>query len=464
MIVRDAALIEGGITPAFLIACLKEQADQVKRMDALAEAYASKPSITERTVPAGFPNNRLVHNYGRYIVSVSSGYLVGNPVAYQSEEDIAPLIDAYIKARVESVDAELAKDAALFGKGVELCYADESAQPRTAALDPRTAFVVYGNDVASTPLMGVRQYTSIGEDGKASKVVVIVYTKDKSLTYEGKDIEKACKSTPAEEAHYFEGVPMVEYWNNDDETGDFEHVQTLIDAYDQLQSDRVNDKEQLVQAILVMTGARMEDEPDITNADGSTTKGRTAAQQIRQDRMLFLPDQDATAHYLTKNLTESDVEILKDSIKSDIHKFAMVPDLSDINFAGNASGVAMRYKLFGLEQLTKVKERWFKEALQERMKLFINFLSVKGQKAIDPDLVEIVFKRALPANEFELAQMVSALDGIVPQETLLAQLPFVNDPAAAAEELKVDKQEAFARQQAAFGMPLAKEDDGGDDE
>ena len=117
-----------------------------------------------------------------------------------------------------------------------------------------------------------------------------------------------------------------------------------------------------------------------------------------------------------------------------------------------------------LEQLTKVKERWFKEALQERMKLFINFLSVKGQKAIDPDLVEIVFKRALPANEFELAQMVSALDGIVPQETLLAQLPFVNDPAAAAEELKVDKQEAFARQQAAFGMPLAKEDDGGDDE
>lgn len=456
MIVRDKELIASGITPAFLIGCIKEHELRAKKMQTLYNAYASKPPILSRVMTEGLPNNKLVHNYGRYIVSVSSGYLVGNPISYQSDEKIDHLIDAYQSAKAETVDAELAKDAALFGKGVELCFSDDKALPKVATLDPRSAFVVYGNDILSTPLLGVRYYTTYGMDGTASGVVVEAYTETETLTYQGKDTEAAVKSAPIIEPHFFGGVPMVEYWNNDDETGDFEHVQTLIDAYDILQSDRVNDKEQLVDALLVITGAKIVDEPDITDPETGDVikKGRTAAQQIRQDRMLYLPYNDVTAEYLIKNLTESDVEILKDSIKSDIHKFAMVPDLSDVNFAGNASGVAMKYKLFGLEQLTKTKERWFKEGLQERMRLFLNFLEVKGAAKVDQAKVDIVFKRSLPANEMELAQMVATLRGSVPTADLLAQLPFINDPNEAMKALGEEKQEALKQQQAAFGMPL----------
>lgn len=460
MIVRDKALMDGGITPALIKGCITDHNATVERMKKLAEAYASNPPIKARSTIKGMPNNKLVHNYGRYIVAVSSGYLVGNPVTYQSEDNIDDLASAYQAADVESVDAELAKDAALYGKGVELCFADEDARPQTAALDPMSAFVVYDNDIANTPIMGIRYYDSIGANGKKEASEIVVYTDAEILTYKGKDTTKAAESTPLSEPHFFGGVPMVEYWNNDDETGDFEHVQSLIDAYDLLQSDRVNDKEQLVQAILVLTGARLEVESDTHNDDGTLkTRGRTPGEQLRQDKMLMLPDKDAEAYYLTKNLSEADVEILKDSIKSDIHKFSMVPDLSDVNFAGNASGVAMRYKLFGLEQLTKVKERWFKEALRERLRRFAYFLQVKGAKTIDPDAVKIIFKRALPANEFELAQMVAALNRMVPQEILLGQLPFIEDATEAAKLLEEEHQEALKRQQMAFGMPLAGDDE-----
>ncbi len=455
MIVREKVEV---ISPAFLIGCLKEHAMGIQRMDALASAYSSRPKIMNRVVTTGMPNNKLVHNYGRYIVAVSSGYLVGNPVNYRGER-IDDILEAYAAARVDSVDAELAKDAALFGKGVELCYANEKAEPSVATLDPRTAFVVYSNDVASTPLLGIRAYGLVGEDGTDAGVEVLVYTDTEVHAYRGANNEQAVKTVPVITPHFFGGVPMVEYWNNDDETGDFEHISTLIDAYDLLQSDRLNDKEQLVQSILVMTGARMEDEPDELDENGRVKRrGRTAAEQIRQDKMLFLPDADATAHYLTKSLTESDVEVLKESIKADIHKFSMIPDLSDVNFAGNASGVAMRYKLFGLEQLTKVKERWFKEALRERLKLFAHFLSVKGKAAIDPNEVDIVFRRALPANEMELAQMVSTLNGMVPAETLLAQLPFIDDSKAAKAELDNEKAEGLKRQQMAFNAPFGGND------
>ena len=462
MIVRDKNLIEGGISPAFLKGVLDEHAKVVERYNELADIYASKPAITERRVLEGMPNNKLVHNYARYIVAVASGYLVGNPVTYQAEEGVPidPLLEAYAAARVDSVDAELAKDASLYGKAVELAYADEQARPQVAALDPRSAFVVYGNDVASTPLLGVRMYDIIGQDGKASGVEVIVYTEMHEFVYRGKDQAAAIKATPEETPHFFGHLPMVEYWNNDDETGDFEHVKALIDAYDLLQSDRVNDKEQFVQSILVLTGARMEAEPDVLDEDGNIKRrGRTAAEQLRQDKMLQLPDTDATANYLTKQLAEGDVEILRNAIKSDIHKFSMVPDLTDEHFAGNVSGVAMRYKLFGLEQLTKVKERWFREALQERIKVFAGFLSVKGQASIDPDAVEIVFRRSLPANDLELANMVATLKGMVPTQTLLGQLPFVQDPALAEQELEEQNARALKNQQAAFGVPLAGDDE-----
>ena len=52
------------------------------------------------------------------------------------------------------------------------------------------------------------------------------------------------------EPHNFGDVPMVEYWNNSEETGDFEQVISLIDAYDTLESDRINDKTQFTDALL----------------------------------------------------------------------------------------------------------------------------------------------------------------------------------------------------------------------
>jgi len=43
-------------------------------------------------------------------------------------------------------------------------------------------------------------------------------------------------------------------------------------------------------------------------------------------------------------------------------KISMVPNMSDENFVGNYSGVALRYKLLTFEQAIKNKERFFEKA------------------------------------------------------------------------------------------------------
>lgn len=421
MIQRDQSLLSGGAPPAALLkGVLDEHMRRLARLNRLHDYYAFSAPIKDRTRTEGLPNNRLSHGYARYIVSVASGYLAGSPVSYSDEtqqEALEPLKKAYRASAIESVDVELAKNQSLYGRGVELVYADETIAPRSASLDPRAAFVVYDGGVDAKPLFGVsfRPLTTVS--GLSRAFELSVYLEDRVLKYVSRTLASLGSGAPESETpHYFGRVPLIEYWNNDEETGDFEGVLSLIDAYDVLESDRVNDQEQLVNALLVIYGAQML--PD--------EKGRTPAQQLRQDKLLYLPDRDAGAQYLTRQENGADAETLRRALSSDIHKFSMIPDLTDENFAGNASGVAMRYKLLGLEQLTRVKERWFREALRERLRAYAHFLAVKGCRALTAENVRMTFERSLPQDALEAAQMVKTLEGLVPQSVLLSQLPFVD--------------------------------------
>ena len=425
MITRKRMYMDDPVPPKMLESVLQEFLRDAERKRALRDAYENRRSILKRRRDEGLPNHLLAHGFPRYIVTMASGYLLGKPVQYQDEsqrEALQSLKTAYAYSDIPSVDTELAQDAGIFGKGIEILYADDHAHPRSSTLSPQQAFVVYDDSVESKPLFGVYFTENRGMDGTAHGYSVQVYTSRMVYRYSCSHLGLGDLVLAEKQPHYFGGVPMIEYWNCENESGDFEQVQGLIDAYDALQSDRVNDKEQFVDALLVITGARMEQDE----------RGRSPGEQLRQDKLLYLPDSDASVSYLARSLQETDVEVLKDAIKKDIHKFSMVPDLTDENFSGNSSGVAMKYKLLGLEQLVRIKERWFREALRERMRRYASFLQVQGFPALDAGRVSMVFTRSLPANDLEVSQTVMNYAGLVPKELLLTQVPFIEDAEKAA--------------------------------
>ena len=413
MITRPREEFEDGRVPRTLIeSCLREHLDGAARLNRLRAYYDGHHAIEARVRSAGLPNLRMTHAFPRYITTMAAGYLIGKPVEYASEaqpEALDAVLRAYAACDIHSVDAELARNASICGRGVELMFADGAARPRSAALDPRDAFVVYDDSVESRPLLGVRCVPWRGRDGRTRGYRVQVYTRDRILSYRVRSLaDLRLEEAEAAQPHYFGQVPLIEYWNDESERGDFEGVLSLIDAYDLLQSDRMNDKQQFVDALLVLYGCTLE-------TDG---RGRTPGQQLREDKALSLPDCDARAEWLCKQPSEADTEVLKAAIKADIHKMSMVPDLTDECFAGNSSGVAMRYKLLGLEQLTRIKERWFQEALRQRLRGYARFLSFRGEPALDADGVRMRFTRALPANELEAAQTLRTLEGMLPPEEL----------------------------------------------
>lgn len=414
MIVRSRKVMDGGPRPAVVRACVQEFLCGAPRLRKLGDSYAGRHEILVRERPSGMPNSRLVHDFPRYISTMAAGYLVGRPVAYETDAEqsaaLEMVMERYRRCAVDSVDAELARNASVYGRGVELVFADGSAQPRTAALDPGRAFVVYDDTVESRPLFGVHLKEQLNDLGGTEGWCVEVYTGREALKFAAAGLGEV-GALKERTSHFFGGVPMVEYWNGEDERGDFEGVLTLIDAYDRLQSDRINDKSQFVDALLLLYGCTME----------TDERGRTPGQQLREDKLLALPDSDARAEWLCKQMGEADVEVLKKALAADIHKLSMVPDLSDERFGGNESGVAMRYKLLGLEQLTQIKERWFREALRQRLKLFAAFLAVRGAPELDADSVRMVFSRSLPVNGLEEAELLNKLRGLVDEDALRAR-------------------------------------------
>jgi SPP1 family phage portal protein len=471
-----------GLNGAVIAGVLKEFMAGADRRKRLHDYYVGDQAIRRRKRHSKWSaNNKIVVNRAGYIVRIASAYLIGKPVSYASERQadaLQRITEAYRRATTESVDMELAKAASEQGRGVEIVYASEASEPRVAAIDPRLAFVVYDNSVAHDPLFGVQINDEQNDVGDITGVIAIVYTGAEIRSYrlptrggiasmQKSDWDRAhlieievalgADGTPlpqehqplyAPQTHLFGGVPMIEYWNNAEERGDFEPVIDLLDAYNLLTSDRVNDKEQLVNALLVIVGAKL------GNSDGEAAE---TLQKIMEERVLELPGgaPGVDAKYLIKQLTESDVQVLCESIKEDIHSISMVPNLSDENFAGVASGVALRYKLIAFEQFTKEKERWFREGLETRLKLFARYLA--AQKKIPAGLavedVEITFTRGLPANDLEQAQVVQTLQGIVPDEILLQSLDIVKDPGVAMEMLRKQKQEAAKEEAARYGPP-----------
>lgn len=412
----------GGAGPdrALLASCLREHMARLGRLNRLRRYYDGRHDICRRSRAEGLPNNHLVHGFPRYISAMASGYLVGSPVGYRPREGaddheraaLDALLNAYAAGSVDSVDAELARNASIYGRAVELVYADGDAQPRSVSLDPCCAFVVYDDTVAAQPLLGMYYAPVRLPEGGSRGWRVHVFTEDRRTTYRLDSLsDPGMGRVESSAPHYFGGVPMVEYWNDECERGDFEPVLSLIDAYDALASDRLNDKQQFVDALLLLYGCTME----------TDAQGRSPGQQLREDKALALPDSDAHAEWLCKQLNEADTEILRAALKQDIHKMSLVPDLTDEQFAANISGVAMRYKLLGLEQLTKVKERWFREGLRWRLRLYAAFIRRKGGAGVRAEDVRIQFTRALPVNELEIARTLRQLDGLMDPAALRAK-------------------------------------------
>lgn len=407
---------------------VKFRGEDLPRLKKLKDYYLNKTAILRRLcVDPSKPNNKVVHPFAQYITDTLVGYFVGEPVAYSSNENINDLKMVFEYNDEQDENTTIAKDCSIYGRAWEQVYVDKDGNVRFCALDPREVIPVYGTSLDNELVAVVRFYMNRDLVFGVDEMIVEVYTDKEIIRYKTGDAVADLHLIDRKQ-HGFNSVPIVEYRNNDDCYGDYEGVISLIDAYDALVSDDLNDFEYFVDAYLALYGYTAEPE-DIA--------------KMKQQRVLLM-DNDSKAEWLVKNGDSQGVETTKERIERDIHKFSKTPNSNDQNFGGNTSGVAMKYKLLGTENIASIKERKFKKGLQRRLELISNILKKLSRPSFDWLGIEITFTRNIPVNEDDVSAMVKNLNGIVSKQTLVAQLPFVDDPAQEMKQLNNElKQSIF---------------------
>lgn len=403
----------------------KHEKKLVPRFKRLESYYEDKPDRDREA-----PNEILAaHNYAKYIVSVNNGYLLGSPLKYQFKEDVdgTKIIENYNDQSINDLDSELADSCSIFGRAYEYIFADENSKPKSTEIEVYNAFIIYDTTVMHNKLYGVIYSPILNNKGEPEKDTysVTIVSKDNIVNAKLKD---KAYSNKKETKHYFGYVPLIEYSNNKRQTGDYESVLKLIDSYDILQSDRILDREKLVDAILAISGADMTDEQ------------KTA---LKNSRTVALPE-GSKMEYIIKNINEADADVLRGILSKDIHKFSFTPDLSDENFANNTSGVAILYKLVVFFWNITKKSRYLEKSFKERAVIYSKYLNIKSQGSeISGNDLEIIFKGELPKNDLEMSQIINNLDGKIDSETLISQMSFVRDAAEVVKKAREEQEQLY---------------------
>lgn len=369
------------------------------------------------------PCSRVVTNYCQDIADAYCGYLASpSYISYKSENDITAIMDVLRYNDYQTEDSEFLLDALKYGIAYELMYIDEAAQVRFRLINPTSAFAIFDDSLTGDLLYFVRMYKA--NDWDESDLYKVDVYSDISIKHYTMAGANGSLNFVDEVPHYFSQCP-ANVLALPDEKPVFECILSLQDAANEILSDEIDDYSAFCDAYLSLIGA------DIDAEDVASMK---------ENRVLVLPE-GAAANWLTKNSSDAQVENILKRIHDNIYRIAKCPDFSSETFVGGvSSGIAIRYRLTGMETRAAAICAKMKKALQRRIEIITGIASLKLGEEVFRD-IEINFKRNIPEDNTSIVNLVNALKGTVSDATLLSQIPFVADVQKELDAIKKQKQE-----------------------
>ena len=418
----------------------KFRINQQPKLERYKNYYDGIQAILKKSyADASKPCNRTVINYCKNIVDSYCGYLASPGfISYRSNEDIEEVMNILRYNDYQSEDADFLLDALVYGTAAELMYIDNMGQTRFRLINPANCFGICDDSLTGDLLYFVRMYKANDWDD-SDTYNVDVYS-DFSVKHYTMSGMSGYLHFVSEDLHYFSQCP-ANIFSLPDEKSIFDCIMGLQDSANELLSSEVDDYQAFCDAYLVLEGV----DADVDDVAA-----------MKENRVLILPE-GATAAWLTKNANDAQVENILKRIHDSIYRIAQCPDFSSETFVGGvSSGVAIRYRLTGMETRAGKIEAVMKKALQRRVEIITGIASLKLGEEVFRD-IKIEFKRNIPEDVTATVQLINSLKGTVSDATLLSQLDFISD---VNEELEaVQEQKAANMALYNFGSSESEEEE-----
>lgn len=370
----------------------------------LYDYYRGEQPVNKGEAVRGRPNNLLRAPFPRYITEVHTGYFLGIPPALAYGEAAAGERYAALSRDLDlpHLYFDLGRDLSICGAGFALVWAERSGV-RLCRCDPCDCFAIRSGEAGSPLLAAVRLLA-----GGKGETRGVLYTAERLIPFvwDGSGV-----TLGTAEENLLHTIPLLPFYNNCQGVGDFEMVTGLVDAYNVLLSGALDDMQSVANAFLALYGMQGTTQKDIDNAN--------------RTRILSLSE-GGRAEFVVKNLNHEALGQLETNLRRSILQLSMTPDLCDEHFAGNSSGVALQYKLWGIEQVRAAKERTFTDGLRGLLAVLTAGELLMGRN-IDLTGGMATFYKNLPQDNAALAETLLSLSPVLSAQTILENLPWVTD-------------------------------------
>lgn len=409
-----------------------ENSGTLTRYKMLDNQYVGAHKILEKQkTNASDPNNQIVNNFCKYITDAVTGYFIGEPIVYSSasedKEFLEKIMNVFEYNDEQDENAELAKKASIHGSVFELLYMDEDANIRFSKVPANQGILIKDAALEDGYLGFIRSLHYLDKD-KQTHVLLEFYTATETWYFKGRG-EGSLQLVGIMD-HYWKDVPVVEYPNNAERLGDFEGIVSLNDAYNTVQSNTANLFQYNDEALLKITKL-----------------GEVSTDDVKKmrERGAIVLDDGGDVSWMLKEINDGAVENYKNRLIQDMHLFSGIPNMTDASFGGNLSGVAISYKMWSMDQIIKIKERKFKKGIQRRIELITNIFSLFGH-TYDYRDINITFKRNVPQNDLENAQIATMLQNTLSQYSVLSRINGIENPQDEIDRIKQEQEDDEVQQ------------------
>ena len=312
-------------------------------------------------------NNRVSENHAYELVQFKVGQTYGEPIQFISRRDddainkaVDELNDYMADANKQEKDIKAGEWQSATGTSFKAIQftGDKELPFRIVAPNPINTFVIY-NESTEEPMLAVQELKD--ETGEHYK---LCYTKSHECKLKnGKVLDW--------KLHGFGDIPIVEYPNNHERLSDIELVIDLLDAINNMQSNRMDSIQQFVEYWVKFVNCEIDKKTfeEMKLSHALTVKSNNK-------------DNKADVEIMTQELNQSESQVAKKDLWDNALAILAIPN-KEGNTGGDTQGaVELRNGWDFSKTRTKLKDPVVKSAEKRIAKVVLNVIRVKGKEEL----------------------------------------------------------------------------------
>lgn len=413
----------------------------------------------ELQVVDNLPNNRIVDNQYGKMVDQKKNYLLGQPMIFKSENDIYNKhLKKIFNKRFQRLIKNVGEDSLNTGIGWLFIYYNEQGE-LTFKRFKGYEIIPGWKDAEHTELdYAIRIYEVIVYEGKKEKTVEKVEVYNETGIY--RFVLDGSKLVPDEVpfSNYFttiveddeqvieqgwnwSKIPLIPFKYNSKEIPLIRKVKTLQDGLNTIISNFQNNMEEDMRNTILV----------LVNYDGENLG------EFRKNLATYGAVKVKTVDGAGGDLKTLQVEVNSDNYKViiEIFKKAIIEnakgyDAKDDRLGGNPNQMNIQSMYSDIDLDANEMETEYQASLEDLLWFVTVHLYNVNLGDFEDEEVEVIFNRDIMISESEVIENIGKSSGILSDETLIANHPWVDNPQLEMKRMEQQKQDDIQQYQNAF--------------